>query len=75
MKAIQITMDEQLLERLDNYPDAGRRGRSEIIREAVADYLAKKEAEGIDQALRRAYGPGSPPDELEGWAGELVWPD
>ena len=50
MKAIQITMDEQLLERLDSYPDAGHRGRSAIIREAVADYLTKKEAEEIDQA-------------------------
>ena len=75
MKAIQISIDEQLLERLDSYSDAGHRGRSAIIREAVADYLARKEAEEIDRAYERAYGPGSPPDELEGWAGELVWPD
>ena len=75
MKAIQITIDEQLLERLDSYPEAGRRGRSAVIREAVAAYLAAVEAEEISRALNAAYGPGSPPDELEGWAEEVVWPD
>ena len=75
MKAIQITMEEKLLERLDAYPEAGRRGRSAVVREAVAAYLAAREAEDIDLGLERAYRPGSPPDELEGWAGEAVWLD
>ena len=74
MKAIQITIDEQLLERLDSYPDAGHRGRSAIIREAVADYLAKKEAEEIDRAYERGYRE-FPPDEFKDWVREPIWPD
>ena len=65
-------MDEQLLERLDRYPDAGYRGRSAIIREAVADYLAKKEAEEIDRAYERAYG-ANPPEFDSDWEKEAVW--
>ena len=73
MKAIQITIDEQLLERLDSYSDAGHRGRSAIIREAVADYLARKEAEEIARAYERGYRE-SPPDEFDSdWEEEAVW--
>ena len=72
MKAIQITIDEQLLERLDSYPEAGRRGRSAVIREAVAEYLAKAEAEEIDRAYERGYRE-FPPDEFDDWARVEVW--
>ena len=75
MKAIQITMDDGLLERLDSCQEVRVRGRSAVFREAVADYLARKEAAEITRALLAAYGPGTPPDELEGWADEDVWPE
>ena len=74
MKAIQITMEEKLLERLDAYPEAGRRGRSAVVREAVADYLARKEAEKIALAYKRGYTT-APPVEFEGWAKEAAWLD
>ena len=75
MKAIQITVDDGLLERFDSCEEVRARGRSAVFRQAVADYLAKREAEEITRALLAAYGPGTPPDELEGWAGEDVWPE
>ncbi len=75
MKAIQITIDEGLLQRLDRCQQVRSRGRSAIFREAVADYLARMEAEEITQAYLAAYGPGTPPDELEGWADEEAWPE
>ena len=75
MKAIQITMDARLLERLDSCQEVRARGRSAVFRDAVADYLAKREAEEITQAYLAAYGPGAPPDELEGWADEEAWPE
>ena len=76
MKAIQVTIDDGLLERLDHCQEVRSRGRSAVFREAVADYLAKIEAEEITQAYLAAYGPGTPPDELEGWAEEEeAWPE
>ncbi len=72
MKAIQISIDENLLERLDSYPEAGRRGRSAVIREAVAAYLARKESEAIDRAYQEAYGP-NPPEFDSDWEKEAVW--
>ncbi len=78
-KAINFTIDEGLLERLDSCPEVRSRGRSAVVREALAYYLARnvteEEAEAIDRAYERAYGPGMPPDELEDWAAEAVWPE
>ena len=73
MKAIQVTFDEVLLERLDRYPAVQEQGRSAVLREAVADYLTRKEAEEIERRYREGYG-AAPPAEFEGWANEGVWP-
>ena len=52
------------------------RGRSAVLREAAADFLARKEAEEVDRRYEAGYG-GTPSidDELEGWSAEGVWPD
>ncbi len=76
MKAIQITFDETLLERLDAHPEVRERGRSAVLREAAATYLARKDAEDIAHRYRTGYvdaaGLGA---EFEGWAGEGAWPE
>ena len=41
MKSIGVTFDEALLEQLDQQPEVRERGRSAVLREAVADYLAR----------------------------------
>ena len=38
MKAIQVTFDEALLERLDRHPEVRERGRSAVLREATVEY-------------------------------------
>lgn len=73
MKAIKVTFDEALLERLDRHPAVQRRGRSAVLREAVADYLTRKEAEEFARRYREGYGAVSP-TEFEGWVGEGVPP-
>ena len=73
MKAIQVTFDEALLDRLDRYPAVQEQGRSAVLREAVADFLTRKEAEDTARRYREGYG-AAPPDEFEGWAAEGVWP-
>ena len=75
MKAIQITFDERLLERLDNDEEVKQEGRSAVIRRAVADYLRKKRRATIAATYRRAYGSHPAELDLSGWADEGVWPD
>ena len=76
MKAIQITFDEALLERLDRHPSVRRRGRSAVVREAAAEYLKRQDAEDIARRYRAGYRDTSDlDDELEGWAAEGAWPD
>ena len=76
MKAIQITFDEALLERLDRHPSVRERGRSAVMREAAAEYLKRQDAEDIARQYRAGYrDTSSLDDELEGWASEGAWPD
>lgn len=77
MKAIQVTFDEALLERLDHLPEVRERGRSAVLREAAAAYLARKQADDITRRYREGYGEGFPPieDELDGWSSQGVWPE
>ena len=75
MKAIQITFDEQLLEKLDGDAEVKQLGRSAVIRRAVAEYLRKRRRATIADAYRRAYTKQPASADLSGWADEGVWPD
>lgn len=75
MKAIQVTFDEALLERFDRDPKVPERGRSAVLREVAAGYLASKDAEEDASRYRAGYGDAVGTDvELGGWTGEGVWP-
>lgn len=55
-KPVQISMDTDLLKRIERDPEAKRLGRSAFIRNAVATYLRAKSRRDIDAAIARAYG-------------------
>lgn len=74
MKPIQVTIDDALLDRLDRDPEVAARGRSAVVRDAVAAYLAKRRGRAIADAYRKGYAGGSAAD-LAGWADEGAWPD
>ncbi|MGH9200132.1 MAG: ribbon-helix-helix protein, CopG family [Vicinamibacterales bacterium] len=75
MKAIQVTLDEALLERLDRDDEVRRDGRSAVLRRAVDIYLRRRRADTIASAYRRAYGSDHPMDaEFRGWEDESEWP-
>ncbi|MCC7035163.1 MAG: ribbon-helix-helix protein, CopG family [Acidobacteria bacterium] len=75
MKAIQVTLDEALLERLDRDEEVKRDGRSAVLRRAADLYLRQRKAREVAAAYRRAYaseqGLGT---EFEGWEREGAWP-
>jgi uncharacterized protein involved in exopolysaccharide biosynthesis len=75
MKAIQITFDERLLEKLGNDEEVKQEGRSAVIRRAVADSLRAKRQATIAAAYRRAYGKQPAESDLSEWAEKGVWPD
>jgi metal-responsive CopG/Arc/MetJ family transcriptional regulator len=75
MKTIQITMDEELLARLDRDEETKRVGRSAVLRRAVADYLKRRNHQTIAASYQRAYGTGTGlGSEFEGWEAEGQWP-
>lgn len=76
MKAIQITIDDRLLARLDADPEVKRLGRSAVFRRAVEAYLSRLRKSTVADAYRRAYGAqANPGSELDGWEEEGVWPE
>jgi hypothetical protein len=75
MKSIQITLDDELLARLDQDDEVKRDGRSAVLRRAADLYLRQRKARDVTAAYRRAYGdkPGLGA-EFEGWEDEGAWP-
>ena len=76
MKAIQVSFDEALLEKLDQHPAVRERGRSAVLREAAVEYLKRREADEIARRYRAGYqDTASIDDELAGWSDEGAWPE
>ncbi|MBY0496263.1 MAG: ribbon-helix-helix domain-containing protein [Cyanobacteria bacterium] len=75
MKAIQVTLDEALLDRLDRDEEVRRDGRSAVLRRAADQYLRQRRRRSIAEAYRLAYdGAAGVETELAGWSDEGVWP-
>jgi metal-responsive CopG/Arc/MetJ family transcriptional regulator len=54
-KAVQISLGEDLLGRIDADPEVREKGRSAFIRSAVELYFRAKERRAVDARLTRAY--------------------
>ena len=76
MKAIQITLDDDLLARLDADDEVRRDGRSAVLRRAADEYLRRRRKQAIADQYATAYGadPGLGA-EFTDWEDEGVWPD
>ena len=75
MKAIQITVDDELLARLDADEEVQRDGRSAVFRRAAAAYLRARRQRTVAEQYAKAYaGRSGPVAELSGWEDEGSWP-
>lgn len=54
-KAVQVSLDTELLERIDADDEAREHGRSAFVRSAVEQYLKAKERRRIDAQITAAY--------------------
>ena len=54
-RPVQVSIDEELLRRLDADSDAQRHGRSAFVRTAVRFYLKAKQRREVEAQLGRAY--------------------
>jgi len=64
VRAVQVSIDEALLKRIERDPEAREHGRSAFIRSAVELYLQAKKRREIDDSIRRAYA-GQADDMLD----------
>lgn len=75
-RPVQISMDNDLLRRIDRDPEVRKRGRSAFVRSAVELYLKAKRRRSIDREITQAYGGQADEmlDEIAGLIGDQAWP-
>ena len=75
MKTIQITIDPDLLHKIDNDEESIKKGRSAFLRQAVRYYLEQKRLKSISEKYRSGYTQKLvKDDDLTIWEDEQVWP-
>jgi len=75
MKAIQITIEPELLAKIDNDNETKKKGRSAFLRHAAQYYLRQKRLESISRQYSTGYARGVTKDsDLTSWEDEQVWP-
>jgi metal-responsive CopG/Arc/MetJ family transcriptional regulator len=76
MKAIQVTLDDALLARLDADEEVRRDGRSAVLRRAADQYLRNRRKRVVTEQYVKAYGEGTGlGSDFSGWDDEGAWPE
>jgi metal-responsive CopG/Arc/MetJ family transcriptional regulator len=77
VKAVQVSLDRDLLERIDRDPETKERGRSAFLRSAAQLYLAAKKKRRIDLQIRKAYEGAADAilEEIEDLMRTQAWPE
>ena len=76
-RPVQISLDRELLRRIDADPEVRRHGRSAFMRAAVELYLRAKARRDVDEAIARAYSREADQlvGEIEDLLGRQAWPE
>ena len=76
-KPVQVSIDLELLLRIDADPETREKGRSAFIRSAVSSYLRAKRRREVDAAIGAAYAGAA--DAMLAEVSDLLdaqaWPD
>jgi metal-responsive CopG/Arc/MetJ family transcriptional regulator len=77
VKAVQISMDADLLRRVDAQPETLRHGRSAFVRSAIESYLRARKRREIDQAISSAFASDADAmlDDVADLMDAQAWPD
>ena len=75
-KPVQVSIDVDLLRRIDEDTETREKGRSAFVRSAVSSYLEAKRRREVDDAIRRAYGDAAADmaSEIAGMMDAQAWP-
>jgi len=72
---VQIVLDKKLLEAADHAARRNRKNRSELVRDALRDYLRKLEILDKEEREKRGYLKiPQTQEEVFGWEAEATWP-
>lgn len=76
-KPVQISIDRELLARIDRDPQTKKQGRSAFMRDAVELYLATKHRREVNRQIATAYATKSHAllADAEAWIEEQAWPE
>lgn len=55
-RPVQVSMDADLLARIDKDPEVKKKGRSAFLRAAVLVYLEARRRRDVDERIRASYG-------------------
>jgi metal-responsive CopG/Arc/MetJ family transcriptional regulator len=76
MKTVQMTLDEDLVARVDRAARRLKTTRSEFTRQALRAALKQVTTRQREAQHRRGYAAHpAERDEFSGWASEQVWPE
>jgi metal-responsive CopG/Arc/MetJ family transcriptional regulator len=75
-KPVQISIDLELLRRIDQDPETRENGRSAFVRSAVSSYLDAKRRHEVDAAIKEAYADAGDEmaSEIAGLMEAQAWP-
>ena len=72
---VQISLDVELLKRIDRAEETKRLGRSAVIRRALEYYLEAKRRREVDLQLKEAYGERPLDSEVPDLMSAQAWPE
>jgi len=76
VKTVQMTLDEDLVEAVDEAAKRLGTSRSAFARDALREALARLREKQLEQKHRRGYERYPvKPGEFDAWESEQVWPD
>lgn len=67
-RQIAFQIDDEALEAIDALTPSEFSSRAEVIRVAIRDWLGRRRAEAVDEALAKGYGLNPPSGPEEVWA-------